>query len=122
MQEPIKIIVLGASNNPERASYYAVEMFRNLNFNVIPVAKKRGSIFGLEIKNDLEGIDNVHTLAMYLSEQNQEEYIEKIMEIKPKRIIFNPGAENIKLKTLAEKAGIETVEECLFNMMNSGTF
>jgi hypothetical protein len=45
-----------------------------------------------------------------------------MVSLKPRRIILNPGAENEELKSLAEKKGIEVIEDCTLVMLNTGQF
>ena len=45
-----------------------------------------------------------------------------ILTAKPRRIIFNPGAENEELEKAASSVGIETVDGCTFVRINKETF
>jgi hypothetical protein len=42
--------------------------------------------------------------------------------MKPKRIIFNPGAENRAFGEKLEKAGVEVVEACTLVMLHMGQY
>jgi hypothetical protein len=42
--------------------------------------------------------------------------------LNPKRIIFNPGAENPELEKKAQAKGIETEEACTLVMLSIGNF
>jgi hypothetical protein len=44
------------------------------------------------------------------------------MELKPKRIIFNPGAENDELASMAAKKGIQPVEACTLVMLATNQY
>jgi hypothetical protein len=44
------------------------------------------------------------------------------LELNPKRIIFNPGAENDELLILAEQAGINTLEACTLVLLRTGQY
>ena len=48
--------------------------------------------------------------------------IHDIIRAKPRRIIFNPGAENDALVKAAQGAGIEVVVGCTLVMLGAGTF
>jgi hypothetical protein len=54
---------------------------------------------------------------MYLRAKNQLHYYDSILKSNPRRIIFNPGAENNELSNLAQKKGIEVVEGCTLVML-----
>ncbi len=45
-----------------------------------------------------------------------------ILSLKPKRIIFNPGTENIILKNLAEAQGITTEDACTLVLLRLGQY
>ncbi len=123
MSQPKKTLVLGASPNPSRFSYKAVIYLENQGHPVIAAGKSAGSIGNTVIKTDSPAEADVDTLSLYLSPQNQKAEYEYILKtIRPKRIIFNPGAENPELISMAQKAGIETVEDCTLVMLTRGTF
>jgi hypothetical protein len=108
----MKTLIIGASTNPERYSYKAANRLLDQNYEVILAGIKKGSIRGIEIK-PLEHINEVvDTITLYVNPDIQDAYATKIIELKPRRIIFNPGTENPELSKLAEAAGIETLEAC----------
>ncbi|MCC7017948.1 MAG: CoA-binding protein, partial [Rhodospirillales bacterium] len=58
----------------------------------------------------------------YLSAKNQKDWYDYILSLKPKRIIFNPGAENPELMEIAAKQGVESVEACTLVMLSIGNY
>jgi len=70
-------------------------------------------------KKPWKGID---TVTLYLNPRHQEEYYNYIMELNPKRIIFNPGAENDELASMAAKKGIQPVEACTLVMLATNQY
>ena len=62
------------------------------------------------------------TVTMYLGERNQEPWEQRILELAPKRIIFNPGAENRDFARMAEAQGIEVLEACTLVMLGTGQY
>ena len=46
----------------------------------------------------------------------------QLLALHPKRIIFNPGAENAAFAKEAETAGIEALEACTLVMLGTGHF
>lgn len=91
---------------------------------VIPVSIKKGEIEGKTILNirDKPKIDNLDTLTLYINRYNQVEWHDYLLALKPKRIIFNPGAENQELNKLARENGIETIEACTLVMLQTGSY
>src|SRR5947209_6140466 len=106
MAEQKKTVVLGASTNPARYSYLAINRLRSHNHPVVAIGKRKGTVNGVDIQIDHEPIDNVDTVTLYLNPQNQEPYYDYILGLKPRRIIFNPGTENDELEKQAKEAGI----------------
>ena len=112
-------VVLGASPNPSRYSYLAVNRLVQHGHEVTPVGIKNGEVAGLKIVKGMPQLSNVDTITMYLNAQRQQQYYDYILSLHPKRIIFNPGAENPELVTLAEQQGIETMEACTLVMLST---
>ncbi len=117
-----RTIVLGASPNPQRYSHKAVLALDENNHEVFPIGIREGKIRDIEIILDRPAISYVHTISLYLSIDNQKEYYDYILNTKPKRIIFNPGAENPELAELARKAGIKTENACTLVLLRLGAY
>jgi predicted CoA-binding protein len=117
-----KIVVLGASPNPERVSYKAVKSLIKRNYPVIPVGIRSGIIQSLPIVIGKPVIDEVHTLLLYIGPARQKEYYDYIISLKPKRIIFNPGTENSELINLCKENKIEVILDCALVMLGTGSF
>ena len=117
-----KTVVIGASENQERYSYKAVLSRSKHGQEVIAVGLKDGMILNIPITKEKKHIENVDTVTMYVGAQNQAGWYDYILSLKPKRIIFNPGAENPELAELAVKNGIEVVEACTLVMLSIGNY
>ncbi|MFW5979038.1 MAG: CoA-binding protein [Bacteroidia bacterium] len=117
-----KVMVLGATPNRKRFANTCVKSLIRYGYPVIPLGIKEGSIAGHEIVTEKIPVKGLHTITIYLSQENQKDYYDYILRLDPKRIIFNPGAENPELRELAEKKGIEVVDDCTLIMLNAGKF
>lgn len=117
-----KTLVLGASNNPDRYSFLAINKLRKYGHPVVAIGKKQVQVADVEILKEKTQFENVDTVTLYLGPQNQEEYYDYILGLHPKRIIFNPGAENDELYEMAEKNGIEPIEACTLVMLSTGQY
>jgi predicted CoA-binding protein len=120
--EDKKTVVIGASTNPARYSNQAVLKLQQHNHTVVPVGLQEGEINGIKILTGNPSIKDVDTVTMYVGPRNQPKLYDYILGLKPKRIIFNPGAENEELEKLAQSKGIETVEACTLVMLSIGNF
>lgn len=54
----------------------------------------------------------IDTITLYINPSRQEAYYPAILELKPKRVLFNPGTENPAFYLLLKQAGIEVEEAC----------
>jgi predicted CoA-binding protein len=117
-----KTLVLGASDNPSRYSYLAINRLVGKGHPVVAVGRKNTSVAGVEINKEKKEFDNVDTVTLYLNPLNQREYYDYIVSLKPKRIIFNPGTENPELYDLAGKNNIKTMEACTLVLLSTGQY
>lgn len=122
MQAGKKTVVLGASENPSRYSYLAVRKLINHGHPVIAIGKKKGMIHNVPIETDHLPLAEVDTVTLYLNPMNQREYIDYILSLRPRRIIFNPGTENDALIKSAKSNGIEPVLGCTLVMLSVGQY
>lgn len=117
-----KTLVLGASANPSRYSYLAINRLRNHNHPVVAIGKKQEKVFDVEVETEQKAFDNVDTVTLYLNPNNQKQYYDYILSLHPKRIIFNPGTENDELASLAREKGIDIMEGCTLVMLSTGQY
>jgi predicted CoA-binding protein len=117
-----KTLVLGASTNPERYSYLAVQRLNAHDHPVVAIGKHEGTIGNTEIITAHPKLHGIDTVTLYLNRAHQKEYYNYIISLKPKRIIFNPGAENEELARLALLNHIQPVEACTLVMLSTGQY
>lgn len=118
----MKTLVLGASTNPSRYSYKAIKSLIRHNAEVIAVGKNPGEVDGVSIDTELKNVDNIHTILLYLNANNQKAYYKQLLDLNPKRIIFNPGAENPEFELMAKNNQIEVLNTCGIVMINTDNF
>ncbi|WP_420582872.1 CoA-binding protein [Reichenbachiella sp.] len=125
MSEQKKLtVVLGATTESSRYAYLAAERLKNHGVPFKLVSIKKGEIFGQEFL-DLSTkpkIEGVHTVTLYIGITRLDEWIPYILSLQPKRIIFNPGTENMELAQAAQAQGIETVFGCTLVMLSTGQY
>lgn len=118
----IRVLVLGASENPDRYSNRAIHMLLQEGFDVLAIGNRVGKVDSVVIHKDAVPFENVHTITMYLGAPNQKGYYDYILSLKPKRVIFNPGAENAELQPILAANGIAFEEACTLVMLGMGVF
>ncbi|MFM9945074.1 MAG: CoA-binding protein [Bacteroidia bacterium] len=117
-------VVLGANNNPAKYAYKAVDFLQSINQPVYPVGIQNGEVLGLEILHDFKHLEtrDIHTVTLYLNPGNQIHWYKPILNLKPKRVIFNPGTENPEFAEMLEEKGIEVEEVCTLVMVRTGQY
>jgi uncharacterized protein len=118
----MKTLIMGASTNPERYAYKAANSLLNHGHEIELVGQKEGEIKGNKIHTDYPDFEGIDTVTMYVGPRNQPSLYEYILKQKPRRIIFNPGAENPEFEALAEAEGIETEEACTLVLLSIGQY
>ena len=115
-------LVLGATDRPEKYAFRAIQMLLERNFTVHAIGNRKGKILEVDIITAPILIPNIHTITLYLNAERQKEYYKYLISLTPKRIIFNPGTENLELKRLAENAGIKTENACTLVMLRLNSY
>ncbi|MBK8227822.1 MAG: CoA-binding protein [Flavobacteriales bacterium] len=115
-------IVLGASEKPDRYSNMAARRLMAYGHAVLCIGRRPGRIGELPIRTEIPEGTRAHTVTMYLSAANQSEWRERLLALKPKRVIFNPGAENPVLARELEGVGTEAVEACTLVLLATGEY
>lgn len=121
-REAKKTVVLGASPNPARYSFKAVKSLLLHGYDAIAVGFRPGVIYEKFIQRGEPAIESVHTIALYIGPERQEEFHDYILSLHPKRVIFNPGTVNEPFMEELRDNGIEVVEGCTLVMLDSGEF
>lgn len=117
-----KTVVLGASDNPARYSYLAINRLKAHQHPVVAVGRKETVVNGVPVHKETVAEEGVDTVTLYLNPQNQVPYYDYILGLKPKRIIFNPGTENDELMEMARQRGIQPIEACTLVMLGTGQY
>jgi len=117
-----KTLVLGASSNPTRYSYLAMNRLVNNRHPVVAIGRKKSTIFNTSIETEKIDFKDIDTVTLYLNPSLQKEYYDYIISLHPKRIIFNPGTENDELAEMAKQQGINPVEACTLVLLSTGQY
>lgn len=107
------VAVVGASEKTDRYSNKAMQMLAEHGHNPIPVAPTKKTILERTAYPNLADVpDELDTVTLYLGAGRQAPVLEAVMSRRPRRVIFNPGAENPDAYDQLKSAGIEVVEAC----------
>lgn len=117
------VVVLGASDDPDRVSYQAVQRLLKNQHVVIPVNLRGGEVAGLKILLSLQQIHQpVDTVTMYIGPRHQSAVIDEIIALRPRRVIFNPGSENRDVYPKLQAASIAIEEACTLVLLSTRQF
>jgi predicted CoA-binding protein len=122
MSNKKKTLVLGASANPARYSYLAIQKLRQYGHPVKAVGLRKSVVEDVQVENVPTPSEDIDTVTLYLNPDNQKQYYDYILSLNPRRIIFNPGAENSELVKLAEDKGIQTLDACTLVMLGTNQY
>lgn len=117
-----KTLIVGASNNPERYAYKAAHSLVAHGHEIENLGTKIGVVAGKAILQGNPILENIHTITLYIGAAHQPPMYEYLIQLKPERIIFNPGTENIEFEKLANQAGIETLEACTLVLLATNQY
>lgn len=120
------VVVLGASDKPERYSYKAMLLLAQKGHVALGVNPRLDSIAGHPCVANLPAakvkLSNIDTLTVYVSPELSTPLLAEILALKPRRVIFNPGSENNELMQKLQKAGIEVEAACTLVLLNTAQF
>ena len=117
------VVVLGASPKPERYSNKAVNMLTENGYNVFPVHPAVKVVNGIDVIASLDDIkDEVHTVSLYVNGAMVEAMTEKIVNLNPKRVIFNPGTESSAAENIFIEKGIKVLNACTLVLLTTKQF
>lgn len=118
----MKTLVLGASTNPERYSYLAIEKLLLHNHEVVAIGQKIGTVFSVTIHTEKKYFEAVDTVTLYLNPMRQETYYSYIISLQPRRVIFNPGTENPEFYKLLEQHSIKVEVACTLVLLATNQY
>lgn len=120
--EKKKTLVIGASANPNRYSYLAINKLVKYGHPVVAIGNRKATIADVDVDTEKISYKNIDTVTLYINPGRQQEYYNYILSLSPKRIIFNPGTENDELEKLALKNNIIAQEACTLVLLGTNQF
>ena len=119
----LSVAIIGASHKAQRYSHKAQVMLMDYEHKVFPVSGNGREILGVEGYKTVREISHpVDTVTLYLNADLHEAIKYDMLDLKPRRIIFNPGTESTQLMQHYQKHGIETLEACTLVMLRTNQF
>jgi len=117
------VAILGASTNPNRYSHKAQLALLENGHTPVPVNPRYDQIDGIQCYPDLKSIPGgVDTITVYVRPGIIIPMTGDIIDIHPKRVIFNPGAESRAVAARLESVGIAVQNACTLVLLNTAHF
>lgn len=112
-------LVIGASLNPTRYSNIAVKRLVGYGIETLAIGTRKGKIGNVVVEDEKKPFTNVDTVTLYLNPERQKEYYEYITNLKPRRVIFNPGTENEEFVQLLKEHNIASEIACTLVLLST---
>lgn len=115
-------LVLGASTNPNRYSNIAIKRLVDKELPVAALGLRKGKVLNVIIDDEMQDYNSIDTVTLYLNPKRQEAYYEYIISLKPRRVIFNPGSENMDFVKLLKENNIEAEIACMLVLLSTNQY
>ena len=115
-------LVLGASTNPSRYANIAIHRLVNKGEAVEALGLRAGEVAGVSIQTDPASLSKPDTITLYVGRKNQHHYMDLMLQLAPRRVIFNPGTENPQVEQQLQKAGVETLRACTLVLLATNQY
>ena len=115
-------LIIGASNNPSRYSYKAAHSLIAKGFDIIPFGVKKGKVADIQMLNEWNPNWEIDTVTLYINSKLQDQCKEAIIALNPRRVIFNPGTENVSFYPMLKENGIEFEEACTLVLLSMNQY
>ena len=115
-------LVIGASTNPNKYSNIAIKRLIDKELDVVALGVRKGKIFNVIIDDEKKDYKNIDTVTLYLNPKRQEEYYNYIINLNPRRVIFNPGTENIEFVKLLQENNIKAEVACTLVLLSTNQY
>lgn len=117
------VVILGASNKPDRYSHRALTLLREYEHRVFPIHPVLEEIDGVKVKKKLKDIDvPIDTVTVYINPKHLAPLVNDIITLNPKRVIFNPGTEDKDIMEKVEETGIKVIRGCTLVMLKTNQY
>lgn len=117
-----KTLVIGASTNPNRYSNIAIKRLIDKDIAVVALGLKKGKVLDVDIDDEKVAYKNIDTVTLYLNPKRQEEYYNYIIGLQPRRVVFNPGTENMEFVELLKNNQIESEIACTLVLLSTNQY
>lgn len=120
------VAVLGASSDSSRYAFKAMQLLKEYGHAPIPVHPRETEVLGYKVVANIRELirqgKKIDTLTMYVNPALSSKYQQDIIDLKPTRVIFNPGSENPDLEKALVENGIKVEEACTLVLLRTNQY
>ncbi len=117
-----KTLVFGASLKETRYSYLAIQKLLKYKQEVVAYGLRQGKIAEIVIDTELKLYLEIDTITLYMNPVRQKEYYDHLIDLKPNRVLFNPGTENPEFYKLLKQHNIAFEEACTLVLLSTNQY
>ena len=120
---PEIVAIIGASEKKDRFSHKAMTALIEHGYDIRLVNPFKATIDGHKCFNAVTEIrEKINTVTLYVNPRRFRDHVEDVLQVKPGRVIMNPGTEDTDMEKILEDAGIEVFRACTLVLLSSGRF
>ncbi|WP_394907166.1 CoA-binding protein [uncultured Mesonia sp.] len=122
MKDQKKTLVLGASLKENRYSNKAIKALRKSNIPTCAIGLRPGNVADVTIETEPQNFENIDTVTLYINPKRQPAYYDYILDLRPKRVLFNPGTENPDFYRLLRDESIKVEVACTLVLLATNQY
>ena len=115
-------LVFGASLKEDRYSNQVIKKLRENKQQVVAFGLQEGIVSNVAIVSELINYEHIDTITLYLGPKRQVAYYDYIISLKPRRVIFNPGTENMEFVELLTAHKIASEIACTLVLLSTNQY
>ena len=120
---PEIVAIIGASEKKARFAYKAMVSLQEHGHEVRLVNPYKESIQGVKCFKSVSDIrEGIDTVTLYVNPQRFRDHIDSVIQVRPRRVIMNPGTEDTAMESKLESAGIHVERACTLVLLSTGQF
>jgi predicted CoA-binding protein len=115
------VAIVGASPDPAKYSFMAVQRFRARGWTVWPIHPTAAEVAGLPVVRDLAALPaRPELVCLYVNPRIGLGLLDAIAALRPRALWLNPGADGPGIAAAARARGLRTVEACVLVALAQG--
>jgi len=120
---PEIVAIIGASEKKDRFAHMAMIALKENGHEVRLVNPYKETIDGDRCFKTVSDIkEKINTVTLYVNPSRFRDHIEDVIQVKPERVIMNPGTEDAEMEKKLEAAGVKVLRACTLVLLSSGRF